>query len=183
MAKTVKEQWREIPEPARIASLGLVAGAIFGLLTKNVVGAIAIAVLLAVVVFVRPVVHSPARGLLTLVAVAGCLAIAFGTASISTVNGVPQGDGTYSNSPYVCGSVVKNPIRNPLSNWQQVEQVQTHDGYDKPGSTSLIDDCTSELKSFRIDTAALLGITVIALIGAIVAESRGRKRNAAEVEE
>ena len=59
MTKTVKEQWREIPEPARIASLGLVAGAIFGLVTKNVVGAIAIAVLLAVVVFVRPVVHPP----------------------------------------------------------------------------------------------------------------------------
>lgn len=180
MANTVKEQWREIPESARIASAGLVAGAIFGLFTKNVVGAVAIAVLLAVVVFVRPVVHSPARGLLTLVAAAGCLAIAFGTADLSTANGAPQAGGTYSNSPYVCGSVLKDPIRNPLSNWEQVEQVQTHDGYDKPGSTALIDDCTSKLKSFRIDTAVLIGITVLALLGATVAESRWRKKNAAE---
>lgn len=114
---------------------------------------------------------------------AGCLAIAFGTADLSTANGVPQGDGTYSNSPYICGSVVKDPLHNPLSAWEQVEQAQTHDGYDKPGSTSLINDCTSGLKSFRINTAVMLGVTLLAFIGATVAESRWRKQNATELEE
>ena len=153
-------------------------GGVFGLATHNVVGAIGIGALLAVLAFRWPAIHSPARGFLVVVAITGCLGIGFGTAALNTVNGYPVGGGGYSDSPYTCGSVLHNPIRNPLSDWEQVEQAQTSDGYDKKGSTYVLDDCAAKMRSFRIDTAVLLGITLLALIGALVSESRWRKRNA-----
>ena len=109
---------------------------------------------------------------------AGCLAIGFGTADINTVNGYPVGSGGYSDSPYTCGSVVKNPFGNPLSDWEQIEQQQTSDGFDKKGSTYVLDDCASRMRSFRIDTAVLLGVALLALVGAVASESGWRKREA-----
>jgi hypothetical protein len=180
MASTpVAQQWRELPGNVRSAAAGLVAGAAFGLLTKNVIAAICIAVLLAVIAFVWPSVHS--HGWLGIIAVLGCLVIAFGTADIYGVNGYPEGNGqykSYSDSPYLCGSVVGHPFTNPTSDWVAVENVQTSNGYDRPGSTSFIDGCRSDLNRYRVITAVSLVLMVLALIGLAFSESRWRKREA-----
>lgn len=170
-------RWNHQPGNVQFAAVGLGVGAVFGLLTKNVVGAIGVGLLIAIVAFKWPGIH--ARVLVGVVVVAGCLAIAFGTADINPVNGYPVGGGGYSDSPYTCGSVVKNPIKNPLSDWKQIEREQTSDGYDKKSSTFVLDDCASRMKSFRIDTAVLLGVALLALLGAVAIESSWRRQGAA----
>jgi len=180
VAKTISGQWRELPEYAQWGALGIGVGAIFGVFTKNVAGAIGIGIVLALLAFVRPTLDARgARKLVVVAAIAGCLVIGYGTADESAVNGLPIGGGQFSSTPYVCGSVMKDPIKNPTSDWAQVEHTQTTDGFDNPGSTSLLDSCSNELKAFRTITAVLLGITLLSLLGTVVSESKWRRRQQA----
>ena len=178
VAEATGLQWKQQPGNVQFAAFGIAFGALFGFVTQNVVGAIGIGLLLGIIIFKWPQIH--ARFLFGTLMVAGSLAIAFGTANINTVNGYPIGGGGYTDSPYTCGSVLHNPLKNPLSAWEQIEHQQTTDGYDKSGSTFVLDDCGSRLRSFRIDTGVLLGISVIALFGGLANEERWRKREAAE---